>query len=405
MGSKTHSFEAACQDAVGSLRAALVALFDSIGVDPSVPQDVARRYHLNKTLTWNISRLLQAPDSIAAVPHVPGTQALEKMLKATSDDGASAEAVKRVRAASRAFDEIVEVHVGDRTTLDLVLDGMANGSGGDGLELSRKLAYRGNSGLYGVQAKARVMAWTIAPNAEDSSLLDLAMISGYAGFRRLRNNVRWPIIKVRSWATSDQPITRPLWHPLEGDPNSPMALMPSFSSIDEREIDLVTTEEGLDCHLLPGRIGNVGAFDCIRGEMMMAAANRYKDDEDSTGEVGASITTPSEVLLFDLIVHRDLENAMEPEAMIFSRIVASGVKTPERDDESALPIRLRLIDLPGTPPAMATPLVPRYSEITGLMADRLGRRPEEFRAKRLLLDYPPLNSNVILRFPLLPAPR
>ncbi|MEZ6212416.1 MAG: hypothetical protein R3B46_14435 [Phycisphaerales bacterium] len=41
MGSKTHSFEAACQDAVGSLRAALVALFDSIGVDPSVPQDVA----------------------------------------------------------------------------------------------------------------------------------------------------------------------------------------------------------------------------------------------------------------------------------------------------------------------------------------------------------------------------
>lgn len=87
MGSKTHSFEAACQDAVGSLRAALVALFDSIGVDPSVPQDVARRYHLNKTLTWNISRLLQAPDSIAAVPHVPGTQALEKMLKATSDDG------------------------------------------------------------------------------------------------------------------------------------------------------------------------------------------------------------------------------------------------------------------------------------------------------------------------------
>lgn len=401
MSRGSNSFEIACQDAVGSLRAALVALFDSVGVDPSAPQDVSRRYRLNKTLTWNISRLLQATDSISAVPHVPGTQALEKMLQATSADGASSEAVQRVRSASRAFDEIVEVHVGDRTTLDLVLDSMGGAPGG-GLELSRKLAYRGNSGLYGVQAKTRVMSWFLSPNKEDPARLDMGMVAGYIGLRRLRASVRWPIFKVRAWATTDQPITTPRWIPLEpGAGGNAMSLMPSYSSVDASEIQVVESDEGLDCHLMPGKIGNVGSFDCLRGETMLAAANRYQEDnDDSTGEFGAAITTPSEALLFDFIVHRELEFALNPEALIFSKISSMGEQTPASDDASVLPIQCRMIDLPGDPPAVATPMMPRYTEIADLVASRLGRDLREFRAKRIILDYPPLDSHVVMRFQL-----
>lgn len=403
MGKPAPSFENACQEAVGSLRAALVALFDSVGADPSAPQDIARRYRLNKTLTWNISRLLQAPDSIAAIPHVPGSQAIEKMLAATGADGASKDALQRVRSASRAFDQIVEVHVGDRTTLDLVLDGMgpANGAAG-GLELSRKLAYRGNSGLYGVQAKTRVMSWFLAPNAADPSRLDMAMVAGYVGLRRLRSNVRWPIYKVRAWATTDdQPITQPRWEPLEPGAQDGLAMMPSFSSLDASEVRVIESAQGIDCHLLPGKIGNVGAFDCLRGEFMLAAANRYQEDsEDSTGECGAAITTPSEALMFDLIVHRDLEFAMNPEVLVFSKLSAMGEQTPARDDESVLPINAQTVNLPGVPPAVATPMIPRYTEIAELAVSRLGRDLSEFRARRVVIDYPPLDSHVVLRFEL-----
>ena len=61
------TFEQACQDAVNRLRAALVELYDSVEADPLSPQDVARRFRLNKTLTWNVSRLIQAPEGLAAV--------------------------------------------------------------------------------------------------------------------------------------------------------------------------------------------------------------------------------------------------------------------------------------------------------------------------------------------------
>ncbi|MHC4992994.1 MAG: hypothetical protein ACYTGC_18630 [Planctomycetota bacterium] len=142
----TVTFEQACQDAVNDLRAALVELYDSVAADPLSPQDVSRRFRLNKTLTWNVSRLIQAPDGLAALTHVPGKAAIEKLLDATQRDGASDRAVENVRTATDAFEHVVEEHVGDRGTLDLVLDGITTPTT-DGLERSRKLAFRGNSGL------------------------------------------------------------------------------------------------------------------------------------------------------------------------------------------------------------------------------------------------------------------
>ncbi|MBZ0171277.1 MAG: hypothetical protein K8E66_02755, partial [Phycisphaerales bacterium] len=82
------TLEHECDQAIGQLRAALIDLYDSVGADPASPQDVARRYKLNKTLTWNIARLLQSSDGLAAVPHVPGAASFEKILKATEADGA-----------------------------------------------------------------------------------------------------------------------------------------------------------------------------------------------------------------------------------------------------------------------------------------------------------------------------
>src|SRR4051794_28321359 len=96
-------FETECRARVSQLRTAFIELYDSIGADPESPQDVARKLRLNKTLTWNVARLLKGADALAAVNHVPGSSSLEKVIQATVKQGADAQVVAKARDAVRHF--------------------------------------------------------------------------------------------------------------------------------------------------------------------------------------------------------------------------------------------------------------------------------------------------------------
>lgn len=391
------TLEQECDQAIGQLRAALIDLYDSVGADPASPQDVARRFKLNKTLTWNIARLLQSSDGLAAVPHVPGAASFEKIIKATEADGASASAVARVREAAAAFENVVSVHVGDRATLDLVIDGLGP-NGGAGLEQSRKRAYTGNSGIYGIQAKTKLMTCFLAPNADEPEQLDMAMVRGHLGLRRLRPSICFPIFRMRQWSQAGQAVGTQRWEPIEEGESSRM--MRSFNKGDVPEIRAEETEGGTDYVIQPGPIGNRGAFDCFYGDMIRAGASRYRTDDDVTGEFGATITVPAEHLVFDLIFHKDLEFISSTTARVYAYSFLHGNREGDWDESSRLPINQPPGSLAGTPPAVATPLVPRYAEMVQQVIGRLGAPASAYRGLRFELKYPPLGSTAVLRFDL-----
>lgn len=396
-------FELSCITRVGQLRGAFIELYDSIGADPASPQDVSRKLRVNKTLAWNVARLLQSADELAAVAHVPGASSLEKVIGATVKHGANPELVAKARAAVRDFDSMIRAHAGDRPTLDLIIDGAGSAENGR-LELSRKLAFRGNSGLYGVQARTRVVTNFLAPNAEDPSRLDIVFVSGYIDFRRLRPGVRWPIFRSRHWGTStDVAAQAPAVEPVEpsDDAADGFPVMPSTIRGNVPKIQRVVTVEGRDFVLDAGPVGNEGAFDCFWGEVMRGVVPRYAENEDdSTGEFGATIAVPTERLLMDIVVDQDLEFALKPELLVFGHIFAHGRPTGRKDDPSLLPIREPLRTLTGSPPLVNTPAVPNYAALVSRVYERMNWNPKRFLGVRLTLDYPPLGSNVLLRFPL-----
>ncbi len=394
-------FEPDCLAAFDQLRGALIELYASVGADPVSPQDAARRFRVNKTLTWNISRVVSAQDPIATLPNVPGASALKSLLQAFHRAGASADAVDSVRRAAEALDRMVEIHVGDRATLELVVDGMGRGRG-DHLELSRKLAFRGNSGLWGVQAKTRLMSVVMSPNAGDPDRLDIAIVRGFIGFRRLRADVRWPIFQLRGWGQEGEPMTAERWHPLEslGEEPNGMPLLRRFSTVEPTAIEEIRTADGIDYMLAPGPIGNAGAIDCYIADYARSAAGKYRTDLDTTGEFGATISAPTERLIFDLLVHESLGFALTPEVRAFGGIFAD--RSEDATPNGSLPFRVptTVVALPGQPPVVATPCVQRYPEIVSFVHERLGSDAQRFRGCRLDLAYPPLGSTVLLRFDL-----
>ncbi|MFG0284048.1 MAG: hypothetical protein ACF8R7_06460 [Phycisphaerales bacterium JB039] len=396
----SSTLEQDCRDTLGGLKAAMIDLYASVGADPSRPQDTSRRLRLNKTLTWNLARLMQAPSGIEAIPHLPGTASIEKLLEATERKGASRQVIERVRAAARRCEEMIETHAGDRATLDLIIDGLA-GRNGRALEVSRKHAFLGNSGIYGAQARTRLMSCLLAPNAAEPDQLDMVMLSGYAGLRRLRPQVRLPIFRIRQWSGEGQQVgSAGGWEPLE--PGSAGGLLGDFTSAEAPEIEAVRADGGVDYILQPGQVGNRGAIDVYQAEALRAGASRWRIGSDTTGEFGLTLMVPAETLIIDLVAHEDVAYALHTRTIVRAHtFTQQGLG----EESTILPINQPAVELPGSPPAVATPLVPRYVEMEQRMFERMGWDAADFRAVRLDMKYPPLGATIVLQFDLPESPR
>jgi hypothetical protein len=392
-------FEPDCRAALDQLRAALIELYANVEADPSSPQDVARRFGVNKTLTWNIAKVVSGTDPLRTLQNVPGSSALQVLLTAMKREGASAASIERVRKTAKSLDQTVERHFGDRATLDLIVDGKSP-KRGDHLELSRKLAFRGNSGLWGIQAKVRLMTVFMAPNAQDEDRIDMAFVRGFIGLRRLRSEVQWPIFQVRGWGQEIEAMKQESWHPLEEDGTTPsgLPLLKRFSTVSPSDVREVRTAKGVNYLLEPGPVGNSGAIDCFMSDYARAAASKYRTPKDATGEFGATISAPTERLIFDLIVHESLDFALTPEVRAFGGIFMDRSDEPTSDELLPIPVTQDVARLPGKPLVVVHSSVPRYPEIVSYVNQRMGWKGDQFKGCRLELTYPPMGSTVLLRF-------
>ncbi len=395
------TFEHECERAVAGLKSALIALFDAGAADPTRPQDVARKLGINKTLTWNISRFLEAADPIDAISFIPAAGSIARVADAFPQTPRLIEAKLRVNDAASGLDAMIARHADDRGTLELILDNAA-GSEEDRLAISRRLTFRGNSGICGVQSKTRLSTWFMAPSANDPTKLDLATVRGYVRVRRLRPHVEWAIFKTRNWG-EDGPGVEDNREAI--DPAAPpgVPLLMDFCRGDVPRVDPEWTPEGKDFVLRSGPVGNAGAFDCFAGELMRNEVGRYAEANDDIGEVGTAIAMPSESVIVDLIYHKSLDMS-GARALIFGEIFSHGKKTPTDMDGRVLPMRPRLTPIAGNPPAVATPLVPQYGEMLQTVFDRAGWKGEDFAGLRLEIQYPPMQSQIVIRFPLPKGP-
>lgn len=393
-----HDFVSAFQ----SVRGTITDLFAAVGADPSLPQEVARRFRLNKNLAWKLAKIVNAADPFAAVQHLPGANGMEIVLAAFLAAGAERPQIEKARAALRTFEDMITDHVGDRATLELVLDSMGRGGDGEQLELSRKLAFRGNSGIWGLQARVRVNTAFLAPAPGDPNAVDTALIGGWVNFRRLRSIPRWAIFRVRSYSQVSGAPSR-------GEPVEPTAdgiqgpqMIREFCSPNMPPISLTRDGDAIVYELGDGPLGNHGVFTCFFGSTVRRIGSRYASASDSHGEFFALISAPVETLLFDVLAHRDVAYATRPEVLVYANL---------RDDprtraaSELLPVPSELHEIGGRPPVVATPLVARYPEIVGTVYEKMGWDAREFVGVRYVLRYPPFPSTVLLRFPLPPAPR
>ena len=110
-------FEEALDHAFQRVRGALTEMIGSVDADITRPQDISRRFKINKNLAWKLSKLITISDPHAVLTNLPGSTGMNTILDAFESNGAPSTTVQSARDRLVEFDEMVETHVGDRSTL------------------------------------------------------------------------------------------------------------------------------------------------------------------------------------------------------------------------------------------------------------------------------------------------
>ncbi len=342
----------------------------TVGANPGRPQEVARQFGLRSGLTWKVCKVAQEADVHAAVTHIPGPAGVKLFLDAFERAGAPVETVEAARQASREFERMVEIHTGDRTTLEMMVSDMQSTPAQ--AEQIRKQAYQGNSGTYGVRAKAQLSLNILAPNADDPRQCDLVQVGGLITFRRLRRAARWLLFRRERWADDTLQEEPDRWEPLdsEGASDHGVPLLTQFCSKPLPSIEVIKDLGEDQYELPPGPIGNAAALTCIYGSVTRAVGPAYAETPGEYSELGTNIITPAAHLLLDLFVHRSFDWAMHPEFVVCSRMDGGAVHTAIRRERNYLPVPEEVHDLGWGITACATPVIPRY---TTLLSDTFTR--------------------------------
>ena len=395
---ESRSFD---EDARQTLREVCDALAEVVeGVTGQIPRpaELCRQLEIDKKLGWKISKVVQGRDPLAIVEHIPGAAGLDIFLAAAGRVGGDAGLIERARAAYRRFEQLIEVHAGDRASFEMMARGFVDDVSEQAELVHRREAYHGNSYTWGVQARTQLSANIIYP-AEEPGRVDIALVGGLIDLRRLRPKVAWVVARLGFVGGGGEART-----PDGGEPDAPpVPLLTGFCTEPPSALRSVVSPSGyVEIELDEGPVGDTGAMTFIFcGDVFRSAGYAYRTADDPVANLNVHVRTPAKVLVHDLLVHQSLFGRLRPSVAVYSEVHHEVRSAKTRVEKYRLPVPLAVEHLGRGPSALRTPDVPRYPELARhVLRTRLGLAPDEFDAYRLRMQYPIVPTAVTMSFEL-----
>lgn len=387
---------------VRSVRGAFSELLTSLGTDAQDAQAISRSCGLNKNLAWKISKLVQADDLCAALEQMPGAAGVKIFLRCMERAGAAPGLLQSARDAVGQYEQLIQLHSGDRATLEMMCSQLSADGRRERDEQHRKLHFLGSSYVWGVQARVMLKIGVVGPSSEPG-MLDFASLNGLIDFRRLRSDVTWVVAARHSHNDDGTEMPMPACEAIDprysGSDRAP--LMADFCSEPLPELRRLADRSGVSFELVEGPVGNTAAGTCVLGAIQRGVPY-YRSPSNEWGEHSALCDTPAELLILDLFFHERFTFAIPPEAALYSELNASMPYPGRGRERNRLPLHETLQDLGTGPLPLATPEVRRYNQIVQAIFDRMGWQPTEFHGFRMKIAYPVCPSALVLRYPLPP---
>lgn len=388
---KPTPFSVDAHDVVRSLRGALAEVLQSVGSDPKAPQSIQSGLGLNKNLAWKVSRIIQAEDSAEALELMPGSSGIRILLASLGKSGVEPQLESRVREAIDAYERLIRVHSGDRTTLEMLGSVLTKTGRQERDEQHRKLLFQGASYVWGAQARVSSKIGFVIPGNEPG-MLEFASVNGFVDFRRLRSDVMWEMARRNASNDDGSAMASSASEAIDADPDSPDGppLMRDFCSKPLPTLRRVDLGKTISFQLAEGPVGNTGALTCFVGAVQRGIPY-VRTPINEWGNHQARCEVPTEVMVVDLFFHHRFGFAIPPEVALFSDV---GPPAPQQ----RLPLQESLQDLGRSAVPPPTPEVPRYRELLERVVGRFGRELRDFHGFRMKIAYPAYPTSLSMRY-------
>ena len=389
------------------VRSSFASILDCIPGHPRRPRELTRALNISQTLAWRISQVVGGADHVAIVQHVPGEAAVETFFDAARMCGAPEGVLQRARTAVDELKRLINDHAGDRASLEIMLAGLEQGGASGGEVANRKASFRGASQTWGVQARSRLEACILYPGSRDDTV-HMVSLTGYHRLRRLIAEASWML--GRTFVATDGGAVH---HQVEFAPVAPRDVLPSgfpllrqFCSLPLPEVKRRSLPNStVDDVLAPGPVGAQAAMTFYSGEVARDLPIRYRQPGNEFAQFAACVRTPLELLIHDVLVHRDLFGPLAPDVHLYSMLWGS----PWELDRNEAPIHRmacaeRVEYLGSGIASVQTKDVPRYEEMLGFVCDQLGWDAARLDVYRVTVAYPMISTATMFEFPLPAAP-
>lgn len=398
------SFEQHARQVLAKVRDTFAAVVEALPERATRPSDLMRALNVDRKLAWRLSKVVQSHDPFALVEHLPGSAGVVILLNAAARRGVPAPAISAAHAAYQDFEQLITVHAGDRTSLEMMAQAFSRETSDQSELAHRKAAFQGNSYTWGVQARTQLSVNIIAPSTDPANI-DIALISGLIDLRRLRPKVAWVVARTGFITNEGKTIPAP---PPDATPEQKRAardayrvpLVREFCSSPLPDLRAKLNDSGLmEIELVEGPVGEKGAITCVfSGPPFRNVEARGRSEDESKAHLNAHIRTPSTMLIHDLLVHHERFGPLTPEVSVYSEVHREVRSAATRDDRYRLPVRLNVEYLGRGPTVIRTPDVPRYPQLVRHVCGLHNWNAEDFDVYRLVMSYPIVPSAVVISF-------
>lgn len=391
-------FPTHAREVLRTLGTAFADALTSAGLDPNEPQAISRELGINKNLAWKVSKVIQMNDPAQALQQMPGAGGVKIFREALKDAGVNVAQLDAISTALEEYDRLIEIHSGDRATLDMLGSSLSPNGDPQRDEHHRKLIYQGASYIWGVQARVSLKLGVVGPSAQQD-MLDFVSVNSLIDFRRLRPDVSWDMASRHANYDdgSDMPASPIEPVDLRYEDSDKAPLMADFCSQPLPELRRRPNKWGATFELVEGPVGKTGALTCTVG-MLQRNIPAYGDSEADWGRHLARCDIPAELLVLDLLIHQQFAFAIPPQVKLVS--LAGASSPPPLAQRKYLPINDPLQDLGTSSVPAVTPEVPRYSKLLEMIYQRTGWNPSEFHTFRMKVPYPAFPTAIELCYPL-----
>ncbi len=367
--------------------------------------DVQRALGINSKLSWQVQKFATTEDPLQVAAHLPKPAAMRRFCDAAKKAGATPDNIERLLKALKRFEQIVELHAGDRATFDAMVGSLhGEAAAAHQAQQHQRDAFRAQSHIWGMQAKATI-SLMIFKAGRVPGTTDGITVAGHVHLRRFRRDARW-IVFGRTVASDKRIVGSHEVQPLipEDHDRYGASMIAKYSTFSGGAFRTIHTPSNLHyIEAVSDEIGNDSAATYFSGDVWRNIAYTQEQDGARTLLARLRVRIPVEVVYHDIFIHRDL-NLSAPDLRLFGDL-RTGDDVIAHDDADRLPCYETVSELGTGADAAFAQEFPSYAHLVHDAMTTVGWNPDEFKAFRCRLPYPVLPSTAVVRFTAIDEPR